>query len=358
MKRWMVWSIAGLAAVVAWLLPPEPIPFGEWAPNYTAGALQLALMQEYDDLAEAVWLDTIAARADATPGRILAGVVTQADSVTSDDPHTVVRAELDALGVSEPRVPIGAFWFENELLGPEGRRAGGLPRVLLGDGEDAYCIVTRTRPRNGFWAPLTGRTNFDGRALQGCGFYARYGGPGAHVREWLRGGALMLALDPVGDLRESPGELLTNALPGRIWRGRWEVEQSGCAGGRLDVCSRMFLAPTGDDGGRTAPRRRVVPLHWTATFGPNGSAVLGDLAREFGDQRFEAFWTSSLPVPEAFRAAFGVSHAEWTRTWLLDEYGPVTLGARMSARTVVLTLLAIAFWAAVGAGIARRRRVA
>ncbi|MCA9739630.1 MAG: hypothetical protein R3E98_12710 [Gemmatimonadota bacterium] len=360
MRRWIVWSVLGLGVVAALLLPPSPERFIERvSSSSTIGAMTWAVRGEYQTLAETLWLDTIAARAALDGGMVLAGLVTRADSVTSDDPYALVRAELDAFGVAEPRVRVGAFWFERELANGATAGMGGMPLMLLDEGDHPYCFVPRVRGRSRFWASLDEEPTMDLPVLQACSFYARYGVPGPQVSRWLRAGALGLAVDPLGQLRSSAGEMLyAEALPGRVWRGRWEVAQAGCAGGRMDVCAAMFLAPGEWERG-DGPVASYGPVGFrTTAFGPNRSAVLGDLAREFGDERFEAFWSSSLPVPEAFRAAFGVSHAEWTRTWLLDEYGPVTLGARMSAGTVVLTLLGIAFWAGIGVATARRRRVA
>ncbi|HEX7122275.1 MAG TPA: hypothetical protein VF178_07905 [Gemmatimonadaceae bacterium] len=69
---------------------------------------------------------------------------------------------------------------------------------------------------------------------------------------------------------------------------------------------------------------RVVSPHslaWT-NLGPGSTSILSDMARELGEDRFHAFWTSDQPVEQAFATASGISLDAWMRHWLADTAAP------------------------------------
>lgn len=203
-------------------------------------------------------------------------------------------------------------------------------------------------------------------AIAPCLFYAAYGPPGQEVERWLarRGFDLVRRPDPRG-LVPPPAapalELITGRSPlaaamlGRDWRDINALDLVGCQAGQRARCEPallqpqpLFGRPTGLD--RT---RRSSSFDWR--FWSEDQArgdLLGSLVREFGPERFQHFWRSAAPVPEAFEVAFGVSFEGWAARWVPERLGRTVTGPSLRWAGVtgwlglaVLAVLAAAFMA-------------
>lgn len=100
---------------------------------------------------------------------------------------------------------------------------------------------------------------------------------------------------------------------------------------------------------------------------PPQRAFVSALITTFGREKFQRFWSSDLPLEQAFQAAFGESLGHWTARWSHDAWSN-SVEARYMAADITLGvtlkpswLLAAAVWSALGlaiAGAVARRRTA
>ncbi len=146
-----------------------------------------------------------------------------------------------------------------------------------------------------------------------CAFYGAFGAPGSGIRHWLVRTRFLAArhaqwTDVSAELppqRESWYDM-DNASAACLARGgrpclqTANVVASSASSWRLANFTDDTLATSGGPyamGGGTMPDLRV----------------LSDMVREFGPERFRAFWTSSDGPEQAFERAMGVSLIDWTR---------------------------------------------
>jgi hypothetical protein len=75
-----------------------------------------------------------------------------------------------------------------------------------------------------------------------------------------------------------------------------------------------------------------------------GERYLSDVAREVGRDRFQSFWTSTLPVDSALATALKQPVGEWTSQWERRFIAPIRLGAAapLGATAIALLLGAVA----------------
>ena len=93
-----------------------------------------------------------------------------------------------------------------------------------------------------------------------------------------------------------------------------------------------------------------------STFGPPTNHFLSDVVREVGPERFEEFWTSDLPVDEAFASIVGRDIGEWTSDWLAAEIGRYHFGPGVRAGEVFVVILLAGIGALAGAYVAEKRK--
>ncbi|MEK7401813.1 MAG: hypothetical protein AABZ80_05560 [Gemmatimonadota bacterium] len=213
------------------------------------------------------------------------------------------------------------------------------------------------------------------RRLQGaCGFYAAFGAPGAKVDTWLRSHAWMYGLQAP---RQRRSMLDTANL---YWwnRGVPFSRSAGyplreylstvgyrCVAGIAEDCRRIMMSDSltlnyssvwfsvSKEGIRTRE-------YWSNDMyrlGPNSAELLSDMAFELGRERFQRFWSSPLPVEEAFKAASGEDLGEWTYRWARKTYGNFGLGPGLPASAAVVSLVLAALFVGAAMVAAGRRQI-
>lgn len=199
-----------------------------------------------------------------------------------------------------------------------------------------------------------------------CGYWLRYGQPGPTIGAWLDAGGYAFATEA------SPAE---PAAPPASRRGVFGVRPpsewlsgsargEACLGGRPAACARAVLRPAEGEASYFAPRPAPGPMATERSsfrpatpFGEGGQALLADLEREFGADRFASFWRSDAPPSEAFEAAFGRPLGEWVLDWAQARLGTEPRGPRLDLKTLALALLTLGALVGVAIAIGERRRV-
>ena len=380
MRRWWLGLLLALAFVGVQLLPPsgfDPtglLPRWLWhgPPSMPMDSLtrQLRLVDRelnraQQRLASRELRDSLARW--VVPGGpavqlVLRGEVGAPEAARARQLHASLLAAVD----SAPRLPGRVVLVVQG--GTASTPAGDLlPLLVLPPaGAPGTCALSVTaqafaKPAGVRWVEGT---------LAPCLFYATYGPPGAEVERWLnrRGFDLVQRPDPRGDLPPlaPPAlSLVTGRSPfpveflGLDWRNVNALDLVGCQAGQRARCGPallrpqpLFGRPTGLD--RT---RRSSPIDWKLwSRDLSRGDLLGDLVREFGAERFQRFWRSPAPVPEAFREAFGLAFEDWAARWVPERLGRSVTGPtlRWAGASTWLGLATLAVLAA--AFLAERRR--
>ncbi len=204
-----------------------------------------------------------------------------------------------------------------------------------------------------------------------CAFYAAFGQPGTHVREWLVSNNLDFAR--LADwARPQPNVEPPNRIPSSlryrtVSRGlaMSRLDSYACASGRAARCRAALFADTELERTNRATLRRYpregnlegwFRTSFASTFGPPTSHFLSDVVREVGPERFQEFWTSDLPVDETFASIVGRDIGEWTSDWIAAEIGRYHFGPGVRAGELLVVVLLAGIGALVGAGVAVRRK--
>ncbi len=205
-----------------------------------------------------------------------------------------------------------------------------------------------------------------------CAFYSAFGPPGTHVREWLVSNKLefaRLADWARPQTRAEPPVRIVSSLRYRTVLGGLglrRLDSRACASGRAARCRAALFPDTELERTNRANLNRYTPDDildgWFAmtfrvtTFGPPTSHFLSDVVREVGPERFEEFWTSDLPVDEAFASIVGRDIGEWTSDWLAAEIGRYHFGPGVRAGEVFVVILLAGIGALAGAYVAEKRK--
>ena len=206
-----------------------------------------------------------------------------------------------------------------------------------------------------------------------CAYYGAFGMPGPAIREWLRQRGALLALG--GSWTQTTASLMESAdynyylstdpyypsPPPPFFQ--YSTRGVTCLMGDASACESVVLdrnieAGLMSVGSAVRAGYRLGPIsRRTGTeFGGLETELLADMVRSLGRARFEQFWTSSAPVPQAFQQASGMRLGEWVSTWAgqsAPEYEP---GPRIRAESLI-SALAIIIACIVMAVFAARRRV-
>lgn len=204
-----------------------------------------------------------------------------------------------------------------------------------------------------------------------CAFYSAFGPPGTRVREWLVSNNLdfaRLADWARPQTRVEPPVRIVSSLRYRTVLGDLSLrrlDSRACASGRAARCRAALFPDTELERTNRANLNRYAPdgildgwfamTLWASTFGPPTSHFLSDVVREVGPERFEEFWTSDLPVDEAFASIVGRDIGEWTSDWLAAEIGRYHFGPGVRLGELVMVVLLSGVGALVGAGVAVKR---
>lgn len=208
--------------------------------------------------------------------------------------------------------------------------------VVPGEGSDGGCTTVQMVDPSTTSIDHWGRERWarapSGGAVGPCWFLARFGQPGAQVRAWLdaRYWDVSATIPPVPRDPEPTEDVLRAAgwaarLVGDL-RSTFYDESiiiQGCAGRRPELCETAFLRSpyppnllppgiVGSDRIGYSPGRR--PFNWMIDLPRSATmSLLAAMVDDLGPARFKEFWSSDAPVPEAFKAAAGMTLGEWYR---------------------------------------------
>lgn len=186
-----------------------------------------------------------------------------------------------------------------------------------------------------------------------CGWWARYGGPGPKIEQWLLAGGSRFThvqrryFGPYDELmKDGPASLFGRSNV----RSGLSIPGQACLAGRIEACT---AAVTDAD---TSSTLRVMGGDYFRPRLMSGEGVfLTDLERQFGAVRFAAFWQSQQDVEPAFEAAFGMSLGKWTHAWAKERAGPFSASPRMGLLTIVLAIVFVGLFVGIGVAVANRR---
>lgn len=361
--RWLAVGAIGCAAIVTWALParthefrtgyqtddfPTPVEREHRAALRAAVDLNARLVRE-------AWLETMLDRAAESKGDELVTWLPEAmpRPLARTLETTFGNAFRAAAGLS-PTVTTGYFIV--------GHNQGGHPALAMMDpyGSDEtylgeiegrpYCFTGR-KLRNFEtidFEQLQGVADSQNRALRAlgtCGFYAKYGVPGGPLSAWLAAGGYRYADFVFSDRFPRTGFISAKGRFGRNGQGI-ALPKQACASGSKEACEMLFLQPF--EAGPTARvytrGNRHPPV---AAYSDGGHAwfdmaILGWLEQEYGEEAFAEFWSSELPVKEAFEAAYPVTLEIWMRDFTVRMIGPVQAGPAPSSANVFGSLLFVA----------------
>jgi hypothetical protein len=233
--------------------------------------------------------------------------------VSRDSFTAKVRREFASLP-AEPRVPVRVFVVWDTLRYGYYERA-----VVIPARDDQPCAVmvsvgTR-RGRPAIPAAVD-------RIVGTCGFYARFGMPGAPIHEWL---AETQGLSAISD--EPPH---TEVHPPRMRIAGRDVARAvpiaSCLAGRDDPCGEVFFSANAW-WGASGPFTELDAARgvFRASPGWANSMAFTNLARlreALGDERFGELWRSPLPGPMAYENLEGRHIATFVRGELLKDFQP------------------------------------
>lgn len=398
LRTWIGVTVALCALVAADNLPPDGTA-RYWRPNPTRPLLPEA--QRFNALAnEAVRVrglyrrlrlaDTVVAHARHRVGEGWS-VELWSRSVVPDSIREVLESRFlrEAATLPDPRpdgVVLGAWVVPADLASDAGpwdpvvqRQTAGREILLTEREGAAYCIGVNTAPgpiryvEVAFFDrdPWGGRR---GNVLGACWWVGAFGFPGPGIARWLGAGAALFG-------NESPSTPRPAAAAWSYW-GRWgfsrqrrglfgqglqAIEVDGCLAGHTEACARLFREPTllgfaprpgranAEDEALLHPGTvwiRWPEFSWLGSW----SWMLADLHRDFGGERFQAFWVSRADPETAFREAFGVPVGTWMASWIIRQSGHVPPGPRPRGRALLWALAVLGAATAVSLGVAARRR--
>lgn len=350
MKRWSA-LVAVLLTAVLWLaVPPQTV---EELQNTWGTRRQPVLSpqeQHRDRLTDAVrrtnmklqtlrWADSLRPLVlDHGTDGVLLGLT------APDRPATEVEEIRSALAREIPReapgrAAVGVFFLPSGASAHPGALTTRLEGYYFGEESGTpYCFAARSRggPPGDERPTLPYGFQSGEQSLTGvCRWIHRYGLPGQEMRAWMEGPgtATAAALEPFDGsaffATEGPHRELRRrgafGLPGGITallggsRFFWILEPSRdrCLAGDAEACLETTLAGSEERFERGPGVRHGTAFTATDTWPMwrQSQFLMTTLEREFGEERFRAFWTSDAPVPRAFQAAFGEPMDAWLLAW-------------------------------------------
>lgn len=384
MRHWLGVVGVGVAIVLILSLPPAsvgrpPFKITRLPEQARAMALRSELLRVNATLRVDRTAATLVPATLASPdGLTVRGTDAVSDSVVPAI-RARVRRELAAAGVTTPAVALGLFFAGR----PENALPGGSPVFTeyywgVRDGR-AYCFTVLP-----IWISraIRHQSRYDQFAslLGPCELIAKYGIPGPTIERWLEGPgeALAATATPFREVdrallvkqfrtfyeklpRNSFGRLVD--FPGaNVSLAReqcWAREGAGCA---------ALIAHPADLGSGTGGRSSLAQYlvqHTAMSTVDRGMGlasptahVVADLAHQFGDARFEAFWKADKPFAEAFESAFGTDLASWSLAYFSPMLPAAKAGPDVPLEAELSTVLILALAAILGTVWARRRQVA
>jgi hypothetical protein len=387
MKHWLGVVGVGVALVSILGLPPASIERPPYRATMLPEAVRLRALQTRLARVNATLrvdrtvADLVPATLAAPDGLTIRGTDRVSDSLAAGI-RTRVHRELTAAGVTGHDVALGVFVAGH----PANTLPGGYPNRAeyywgSRDGR-AYCFAVL--PMGSRWEK--NRWEHEQPSLEGffasvlgpCELIAKYGLPGATVERWLGGPGETLAAtaeplseDDKADLLQRYATLReiqsrNSSGPAQGFFGRslaslrcWARKGAGCAALIENPADFGFQAQDSSSVvryllGHTA----LSAVDQGTNFMPGGAHFAADLAGEFGDARFEAFWKADKPFADAFESAFGTDLAGWSLAYLSQLLPPAKARTDVTLGTGLGTVLLLALAAILGTVWAKRRQVA
>lgn len=385
LRRWIGAVLLGMMVIAVWALPPEA-SLRRGSRDVTP---QRAAADELTDeirglnqlLSRVRWLDSLDAAFEGTPtvGRagIVVGVLDGAPAARAL--RAAVQREAESLGLEPPaRSRVGVFLVDMEQgTHPDVQAtwpAYGEYYAFESPAGPACLVIFPVRSPekatlfNLFRRAADSLSTVD--ILGPCAFYYHYGPPSAEVRRWLSMGGVSFAASPFpsgtrsGALRDGGMDFWWEGLFGWRLNTGVSLDAQACVGGRADRCTqtlhhggdlRRFVRYAGQEG---LPLLGYAREDWMrGPFGGFESALLADAEAEFGAERFREFWTSELPVDEAFKASFGIGSGEWMMAWARARLSTDRRGTGLEASTILFSLVMLVLCMGGGAVVVKRRNV-
>ncbi len=207
-------------------------------------------------------------------------------------------------------------------------------------------------------------TEWMSHALGPCAFYARFGVPSPRVQHWLSRGKYDVVESSAWvdwPVRKDEIYSMLNLAGRRWWWGELYGLRFGgvaCLAGRAADCRAAIRL--GDDQVEEPVRRVARPgERWRLSDARvlGHEVLLARVVHDVGEQRFQEFWTTTLPIDSALTIALHEPVGEWVARW----QGTLTSRPQLGAAPRWLdTLLSVVLVGLVltGAGwIAQRRQV-
>ncbi len=203
-----------------------------------------------------------------------------------------------------------------------------------------------------------------------CGFFATFGMPSNSVRTWMERSDYMLAMRT--NWGSGPDDIQRRAWDRFPLERRWSLALRACTAGNQEVCASLagvtepdsamqrsiFLTPSRSRSQRSFLSNATYASQYSSLdLGITTRYFLSDLVREFGEERFEQFWTADSPVDEAFRAAFGLSIVDWIQQWAVSQFGEARNGPAVPLPSYVLGFVLSLMFVSGGTWWATRRQV-
>lgn len=259
-------------------------------------------------------------------------------------PPDVARAFEEAARAEFAMVP-QAKTALRVVLQTSDEQVGYRKYVVLPQTDAQPCVILIQ-----FRASTRGLRPIAGDRLLGvCGFYARFGRPGAGMQEWLestRGVAATIDTSPGMRPRRRTREKLVGANIG------FAAAEAACLAGRDEGCVQAVLDPFDFRQSslivEPSERTRGVFASFPSSglYGPG--STLANLRAHVGDQRFQEIWSSAQMVDEAYQTATGEHIAVFARQLLLLDLYPHTPGPLRGGLSLFLGLtigVTAAVWA-------------
>ncbi|HUF49860.1 MAG TPA: hypothetical protein VMN60_03445 [Longimicrobiales bacterium] len=368
--RWVVGIVAASAVVVLFVQSLD-LPQGYYGPPEMAQRRLLngQLNREERLLRETVWLAELSPLLPRENGlRVVVSPLLRDSSVRVF--QGAIDREWQAIG--EPRARVGVFVIPDTLgayrheFGPNPRG----PSVYYAGVDDLgpYCMVVMPQYMFGavMAAPLTARSLPESNVLGPCRWWATYGAPGPQLAQWLRQAGYRLAMNRPPVVRDAVAPVRDRAFARRRPNRDMSALAESCIIGNADHCLQTVVTPHTDSelsrwtpfayGG--SPAIAYGRVYWGSVhFSGRENAILAELERDYGAERFARFWRSDTDVQTAFATVYGTAFATWLQQWARARFSGVERPRVLNGMTLLLSLLTLGALAAAGIIEAQRRQI-
>ncbi len=266
-----------------------------------------------------------------------------------DGAEASVRSELARHGLERLAYPIAIVLTVDTMMSSGGyfySRATVLPRRP----DEPCTVVVRFQRAVTKWNRSAGQE----RLLGPCGFFAKFGAPGAGMLDFLRSSTMRTAEYVWAPTPWIERESLIQASMARTWPAL-----AGCRAGRDSACLAVLtgISPMSGyfgpwDQGPGAQHDVSVdgPLLRSGYYDRVSSGLVANLAATLGDERFTRVWRDARGPVAAYEAMSGEPLTAWLQRVVAQEVAPYRPGPGVPAMPLASTLFILG-----GAGLAAMR---